>query len=185
MKRFLIFVLAALGFVGIWLAVPADQHDERLSTLFERLSHAADAEEARLLEIEIWGIWTDSGREDVNALMKEGIEAMQLRNLDAALAAFNKVVKIAPDFAEGWNKRATVYYLQDNLADSVRDVQHTLALEPRHFGALSGLGLILMEVGDDTGALKVFEEVLKIHPNAPGARYHSEALRAKIRNDAV
>jgi Flp pilus assembly protein TadD len=85
---------------------------------------------------------------------------------------FGKVIQLAPDFAEGWNKRATAHYLADDLDASVRDIQKTLALEPRHFGALSGLGLIFMQRGDLAGALAAFEQVLVVHPNSAQARVH-------------
>ena len=117
--------------------------------------------------------------------MTAGVEAMRLRDFDTALDVFNRVVERAPEFAEGWNKRATVHYLQNHLSESVEDIQRTLALEPRHFGALSGMGLIFMQMGDDTGALKAYEEVIKIHPHSPSARYHIDALKAKLRNQMI
>ncbi len=117
--------------------------------------------------------------------MLQGIQAMAVRNLSFALESFDRVTKLAPDFAEGWNKRATVYYLMDDLEESVQDIQRTLTLEPRHFGALSGMGLIFMQLGDDEGALRAYEEVIKIHPNAPGAQHHIRALRSKLYGDAI
>ena len=85
-----------------------------------------------------------------------------------------------PDYAEGWNKRATVHYLKGDYSASVIDIERTLALEPRHFGAISGMGLIFMARGDEAGALKAFKEVLKIHPHARGAQFHVEELRKKL-----
>jgi tetratricopeptide (TPR) repeat protein len=174
----LILTVAALG-----AAPPAHaaQDDERLVELFQRLKEAPGLPQARALERHIWDIWLDSGRKDVNALMDAGMHQMSAGELESALATFAQVVKLAPGFAEGWNKRATVYYLMDDLAHSMRDIQRTLALEPRHFGALSGMALIFLEQGDDADALAVYEKVLEIDPYAPGVRERVEALRARLR----
>ena len=163
----------------------ADQNDVRLDDLFEALQFNADADEISKIEGEIWSIWHESGRTDVDELMTAGIQAMQLRRYGAALDLFNRVVEIAPEFAEGWNKRATVHYLRDDLTESMQDIERTLRLEPRHFGALAGMGLIFIELGDDEGALKAYEEVIKIHPHSPNIKANIEALRAKIRGQAI
>jgi tetratricopeptide (TPR) repeat protein len=97
------------------------------------------------------------------------------------IAIFDRVVTTLPDFAEGWNKRATVHYLNEDYTASVIDIERTLVLEPRHFGAISGMGLIFMARGDEAGALRAFEEVLKIHPHARGAKARVEELRKKLR----
>jgi tetratricopeptide (TPR) repeat protein len=117
--------------------------------------------------------------------MADGIVEMSRRNYEAALTAFNKVVKTEPDFAEGWNKQATVYYLMGEYAASVRDVEHSLVLEPRHFGALSGLGLIYLAIGDDLAALKALEAALKVNPCLPGARVQVEQLRRRVRRNSI
>jgi tetratricopeptide (TPR) repeat protein len=182
MKAF--FCLMLLGAPLSFCAL-ADQNDARLETLFEALRMDSDIAKLRRIEGEIWTIWLDSGRADVNTLVDAGTRAMQLRRYGTALEIFNRVVEMAPEFAEGWNKRATVHYLRDELFESVRDIQRTLRLEPRHFGALSGMGLIFTELGDEQGALEVYEEVIKIHPNSPNIRANIEALRAKIRGRAI
>ncbi len=165
--------------------VLADQDDPRLDGLFDELREAGDESTANEIEREIWLIWLDSGRDDVDDLMVRGIGAMQRRAMGQALTFFNQVVEMAPGYAEGWNKRATVHYLRDDLAESVHDIRRTLALEPRHFGALSGMGLILAERKDNEGALRAFEEVLRINPNSPSARSSAQELRAKIRDEAL
>ena len=106
-------------------------------------------------------IWHESGREDVDRLMETGIEEMGSGRLRESIATFARIVGLAPEFAEGWNKRATAYYLAGELDASIRDVERTLALEPRHFGALSGLGLIYLARDDELGALRAFEATLK------------------------
>lgn len=163
----------------------ASQTDGRLNVLFDRLKATDSAAEAAALTHQIWVIWGQSENNIVNASMAEGIEEMSLRHYEAALAAFEKVIETDPDFAEGWNKRATVYYLMGEYEASVRDVERTLTLEPRHFGALSGLGLIYIAVGDDLAALKAFEAALKVNPHLPGARVHAERLRRYLRNNSI
>ena len=178
-------ILFIAVFVLSTLPAFAAQDDERLDELFKRLKTTSDVNEAQNVESTIWVIWTESGRSDVDELMQQGIRKMRVGQLDDALDAFDDIVEIAPGFAEGWNKRATVLYLLDDLPESVRDIHRTLELESRHFGALSGLGLIFIERGDDEAALSAFEEVVKIHPNHMGARIRIERLRAKIRDKLI
>ena len=166
-------------------AAGADQGDPRLPALFERMRSTADPVEARGAEAEIWRIWIESGRDDVDALMREGTVAMQEGRVVEAIGHFGRIVEMAPDFAEGWNKRATAYYLNGDLGESVRDIQRTLALEPRHFGAIAGMGLIFMRRGDPLGALDAFEAVLEIHPHSRGARYRVERLRRVLRGQGA
>ena len=121
-----------------------------------------------------------SGRDDIDGIMREGIEAMQSGRFGEAIEDFDRIVEMAPDFAEGWNKRATAYYLNDELSESVHDIQRTLELEPRHFGAISGMGLIFLKRGDPLGALDAFEAVLQIHPHSRGTRFRVEMLRQEL-----
>ena len=158
----------------------ADQRDPRLPSLFEQLRSTGEPVVAREAELEIWRIWMSSGREEVDGIMREGVEAMQSGRFGDAVDHFGRIVEMAPDFAEGWNKRATAYYLNDDLGESVRDIQRTLELEPRHFGAISGMGLIFLKRGDPVGALDAFEAVLEIHPHSRGTRYRVEMLRREL-----
>ena len=158
----------------------ADQRDPRLPALFEQLRSTGEPLEARNAELEIWRIWMSSGRDDVDGIMREGIEAMQSGRFGEAIDHFGRIVEMVPDFAEGWNKRATAYYLNDDLGESVQDIQRTLKLEPRHFGAISGMGLIFLKRGDPVGALDAFEAVLEIHPHSRGTRYRVELLRQEL-----
>ncbi len=179
-------VVLAVAVVAAWSQpAPARQDDQRLVGLFEGLREAATEAEAGPIEREIWDVWMQSGRAEVDDLMAQGVEAMSARAFARALEAFDRIVQLDPGFAEGWNKRATVHWLMDHNAQSVVDIRRTLALEPRHFGAISGMGLILMEEGDAAGALKAFEAVLEINPNARGAKRNIEQLRALIKDDSV
>lgn len=185
MKRSMTGVLRLVCWLGcLVVALPsvttADQLDARLDALFLTLRSTQDYAEAVRVEKEIWGIWTDSSHEQVNKLMSRGMRAMALSAFSEAIEVFGQVIELAPEFAEGWNKRATVHYFADNLDASVRDIEHTLALEPRHFGAISGMGLIFLQQRDEAGALHAFEEVLKINPHSRGAKSRVEELRRKL-----
>ena len=149
------------------LAVPAwaRQDDPRLNDLFADLQASHSSIEAGLIEQHIEAIWNKAGNPRVDALMQQGIDALSLRNTEAALAAFDRVVALDPGFAEGYNKRATVEFLRHDFGASVADIKHTLELEPRHWGALAGLGRIYLVLGDKRAALKAFEAALKINPH--------------------
>lgn len=172
--------MAALALLALPWVAAADQNDARLAPLFEILRSAATPDRIGYAERFIWAIWHESGREDVDRLMEAGIEEMGSGRLRESVATFTRIVDLAPGFAEGWNKRATAYYLAGDLDASIRDVERTLALEPRHFGALSGLGLIYLAKDDEPGALRAFEATLEVHPRAPAARRHVLRLRAKL-----
>ena len=172
---------AALALLVLPASSPADQTDPRLPDLFEVLRSATAPDRIGRAERFIWRIWHESGREDVNRLMETGIAEMGSGRLRESIATFGRVIDLAPEFAEGWNKRATARYLAGELDASIEDVERTLALEPRHFGALSGLGLLHLAKGDELGALRAFEATLAVHPRAPAARFHVQRLRAKLK----
>lgn len=163
----------------------ADQTDGRLDELFVKLRATGDPLQLAVVEREIWAIWSESGRDEVDEALVQGAQAMSRGNFARAIELFGHVIELAPDFAEGWNKRATAYYLADDLDASVRDIQKTLALEPRHFGALSGLGLIFIQQGDLSGALMAFEQVLRVHPNSPPARHRVREIKARLRRGSA
>ncbi len=117
--------------------------------------------------------------------MQSGIDDMSRRNLPAALEAYHQVVAIAPDFAEGWNKRATVHYLMGNLNQSLKDIARTLELEPRHFGALSGRGLVYAKLDDLERALDSFEAAVAVNPQMIGPRINAEAIRQVLKGREI
>ena len=173
---------AALSFATVGLA---NQNDPRLGPLFERLKAAPSAEAAAATEHAIWQIWHESGSAEIDALMARGLRAMGSRDLPAALAAFDAMVRHAPRFAEAWNKRATVNYMMGRFGESIADIDRTLALERRHFGALSGLGLVHLARGEEEKALEAFDRALAVHPNLAGADTHIRALREKLRGRKI
>ena len=173
---------AVLAAALVVLAAPAgaDQNDPRLEQLFAHLKETDDGAQAKAIEQVIWGIWTHSGDEAIDREMKKGLDAMDLGDVKAALAVFDSVVKMAPDFAEGWNKRATIYYYMNQYEASIRDVERTLALEPRHFGALAGLGSIYLETGKEREALEALEKALAVHPHLWSVRMRVDQLKRKF-----
>ena len=169
MPRFFFKYSIILSLVLIFSISPtiAGQNDTRLNNLFERLRVTQDLAEARGIEGTIWEIWTESENANVNRAMLIGIASMHAGQLGTALNKFNEVIQLAPDFAEGWNKRATIFYLMKKFDRSVNDIIQTLKLEPRHFGALSGLGLINQAIGQNKAAIKAFEHALDLNPHLP------------------
>ena len=154
-------------------------------TLFERLAAASDPAQARRIEAEIWAGWMGQGGPAAASLMQLGTAAMASGNLPAALGLFDAITKQAPGYAEGWNKRATVFYMLGALDPSAEDCARVLALEPRHFGALSGLGMIRARQDRVDEAVAAFEKALAIHPHLEGARQALEELRRKQRDGAI
>ena len=179
--------LAALFALGLgWVApsvAAADQNDPRLAPLFDRLLQDIAQDEADALEHEIWSIWFHADSPPIALLMAEGGQAMNVGDFADALEAFTKVTELAPDFAEGWNRRATLYYLMGRYDDSIADVHATLRLEPRHFGALSGMGLIYSELHDEPTALVWFEKALEVNPHMAGIRYRVELIKRRLEGE--
>jgi tetratricopeptide (TPR) repeat protein len=120
----------------------------------------------------LWEIWCRSGQPDVDALLHEGIEAMERQELQQAAALFDRVIARAPEFAEGWNKRATVRYLLREFEASIADCRETLARNPHHFGALSGQGLCHLALGQHHDAAVMFRRALDVHPHLGAARHN-------------
>lgn len=173
---------AALAALLLAYAMPvqADQADPRLPGLFDRLKGSHDLAEARTAEAEIWEIWGETQDPESAQLYAQGSAAMASRAWSTAMQRFDALVAREPNFAEAWNKRATLYYLIGDYPRSVADIQKTLALEPRHFGALSGLGLIFMTIGKPQPALESFEAALAVHPFLPGGKQNIEVLRGQL-----
>ena len=176
---------AMLGVLLMALPAAADQNDSRLEDLFQALLEADDVGSARATESAIWSIWLEHDDAAVATLLQDGMSAMNRGDGRAALEDFDQIVKIAPDFAEGWNKRATVHYLLGNYDESLADIAETLAREPRHFGALSGRGLVYSQLEDFEAALESFEEALEVNPLTMGPRVNAEAIRKMLEGQRI
>jgi tetratricopeptide (TPR) repeat protein len=136
-----------------------------LDTLFAALKVAPNEEVAKALEGQIWAVWMISGSDTCNLLMVRVKAAIDTKDYDLAVKLLTDIIEIKPDYVEAWNQRATVYYMQDDYAHAISDIGQVLAREPRHFGALSGLGLMLQELGDDKDALAAYRDALTIDPH--------------------
>ena len=163
----------------------ADQNDSRLDGLFTELKAAPDHVAATSIEQKIWSIWLENKDSAAVDLMDAGVKEMGQGDHWAALKTFDKLVLVAPDFAEGWNKRATVHYLLNNLRESLADIAKTLALEPRHFGALSGRGLVYVKLEDMENALDSFEAALEVNPQMIGPRINAEAIKRLLKKKEI
>jgi tetratricopeptide (TPR) repeat protein len=151
-----------------------------LDRLFESLREAGSPEIGRGIEQLIWSIWLTAGGDEADRLMALSVQAMSAHDLATARMHLDALIALEPDYAEGWNKRATISFIEGDLAASLADIERTLALEPRHFGALSGLGMILERMDEKAGALKAFREALAIHPQMPAVRSRVDALSVEV-----
>jgi len=158
----------------------ADQFNVRLDPLFARLQRAPDATTSAMIEQQIWIAWSDAPNDDASRLMRRGTAALRAGQLQTALSNFDDLIEVEPDFAEAWNKRATVHYLLGNYQQSIADIDQTLALEPRHFGALSGLGAIFAQLEQPDAAIRAFEAVLDIYPQSNSSKRSIEQLEANL-----
>ena len=145
-----------------------------------RALRGEDPRKAALAEAALWEMWSMSGVAEIDRLLRRGLEAMERRDLLAAEALFTDVIRRAPDFAEGWNKRATVRYLGENYAAAIADCEETLARKPYHFGALSGQGLCHMALGQHREAADLFRRTLAVHPHLDAARHNLAAALGEV-----
>ena len=144
---------------------PKGDRGRNIDFLFDALKAAPDAEIAKQVENRIWAMWLASGSDTANLLMGRVKTAMEGKDTHLALTLLDSIIDIKPDYLEAWNRRATLRFLQKDYAAAMADLQQVLAREPRHFGALSGLGMILHEYGDEKRALEAFRKALEIHPH--------------------
>ena len=176
--------IAAIVVLAVLMAGPvvrADQKNPRLDELFDRLWAATEAQEIGEAETAIWQVWLERDDPEVDRLFTGGIRATQMGAFSVALDSFNELVERAPDFAEGWNQRATLHYLAGDYEASLADIDRTLALEPRHFGALTGRGLIYLALEREVEALEAFERALDMNPHMKGNQRRVEQLRRSLR----
>ncbi len=154
----------------------ADQNDPELDRLFSALLGTDNLSQGSLITEEIWQRWREIDDLTIKDLLASGITAMNAYDLGLALDSFDQVIEKAPEFAEGWNKRATVYYLMGEYNHSVRDIRQTLLLEPRHFGAMAGFAWILLRQRDFEMAEHVLRRALSVNPFLVDVRRQLRAL---------
>ena len=144
--------------------LPKADRTKGLDFLFGALKAAPDEASAKHVEARIWAIWLQTPSDTAALLMVRAKAAMDAQKFDVALKLLDAVVKLRPDYVEAWNRRATVYYLQNDYQHSLEDIEQVLVREPRHFGALAGLGMIMQDLGDDKRALDAFRKALAVNP---------------------
>ena len=160
--------------------VYADQNDPRLNNLFKKLNEAENQEEISDLIKNIWNIWYEVKDPKVIEYFEKGIQAMRIRNYPLAIRFFNNLIEEDPNFAEAWNKRATVYFMMGDFDKSMKDIIKTLELEPRHFGALDGMGLIFIHQEQYEQAIEVYDKMLEIFPFSIKTMEKKESIKSFI-----
>jgi tetratricopeptide (TPR) repeat protein len=138
---------------------------KNLDFLFEALKVAPDADSAKLVESRIWALWLVSGSDTADLLMTRAKAAVDEKDLNLGIELLNAVIELRPDYVEAWNRRATLHFTNKNYGASLADIRQVLAREPRHFGALSGLGVIMQEFGEEKLALEAFRRALAVNPH--------------------
>jgi tetratricopeptide (TPR) repeat protein len=133
-----------------------------------------------LAENSLWGVWSHSGDPEIDALFELGVEQMNLRQGPAAIAIFTRIIEKKPEFAEGWNKRATVYFLMGEYEKSLHDCDEVMKRNPSHFGALAGYGQIYLRLGLPERALPYFQRALAVNPNMEGVAQMVEEIKALL-----
>lgn len=184
-------ILAALSLTALLAFAPVAQaagdagDDAALETLFSHLKRSGNEAAAKKVARSITDKFSDSGSATVAFLMARAEEAMAKDDNGLALDLLDQVVMLEPGFAEGWNRRATLHYKMGNHVKSVADITETLKLQPRHFGALSGLAAIFVATGREESALKVYEQVLDIYPMMRNAQTAVGTLADKLAGEGI
>jgi tetratricopeptide (TPR) repeat protein len=144
--------------------VQAGDPKQNLDRLFRALKIAPSDESAKFFENRIWALWLAAGGDTGTLLMSRVKTAMDKKDFDLAIKLLNAIVDFRSDYVEAWNRRATVYYMKKDFENAISDIGEVLKREPRHFGALSGLGMIMQELGDEKAALQAFRRAIEVHP---------------------
>jgi tetratricopeptide (TPR) repeat protein len=172
---------------GTWIEPPKQlpqtgrgDRTRNLDFLFGALKVAPDDTIAKAIEERIWAQWVISRSDTANLLMTRVKTAIDAHEMDLALKLLDAIVKIKPDYIEAWNRRATLYYMKKDYGHALADIREVLKREPRHFGALSGLGLILQDIGDDKQALEVYRRALAVYPRLQRIPDVVKALQEKV-----
>lgn len=157
------------------------------SDVGELLERLKDPETSNWEAVEqrVFDAWSKSGSPAMDLLLRRGRDAMESDNLDEAIEHLTALTDHAPEFAEGWNARATAYYMADMYGPSIQDIRMTLSLNPNHFGALAGLGLMMAELGYDEFALEAYKQAQTIHPHRPNINEAIERLEKELEGEAL
>ncbi|TPI35312.1 hypothetical protein FJ414_18550 [Mesorhizobium sp. B3-1-6] len=157
----------------------------RLAQLFTELKRERNEKAAERIAGRIWNEWNQSGSASIDLMMQWAQKATEDQKFDVALDFLDQVVTLQPDYAEGWNRRATVHFMMKNYGKSMADIERTLQLEPRHFGALSGLAQIMAETGHKQSALEAWQRVLTIYPMMRSAQNQVSTLSEELAGEGI
>src|SRR3954447_4878286 len=159
---------------------PRGDRFKNLDFLFEALKAAPDADSAKLVEGRIWALWLHSGSDTADLLMTRVKTAIDGKDNDLAIELLGAVIGLKPEYVEAWNRRATLYFATKDFGKALGDIREVLAREPRHFAALSGLGIIMQEFGEDKLALEAFRRALAVNPHLPKIPEFVKTLTEKV-----
>ena len=166
-------------------ADPANKSSARLDKLFADLKRERNEKAAERIAGQIWEEWFKSGSASIDLMMMWAQNAMNEQKYDVALDFLDEVITLSPKYAEGWNRRATLHFMMSNYGKSMSDIDHTLSLEPRHFGALSGMAQILKSTGKKEMALKAYHRVLEIYPMMRSAQNEVATLSEELAGEGI
>jgi tetratricopeptide (TPR) repeat protein len=164
-------------FIFLTFSAKSDQLDFRLPNLFVELYESVEENQTNLITRKIWDIWLETNDLMIEADFYQGIESMRFREYKKSIVFFTRVIQKNPNFAEAWNKRATVYFIIGDFDKSMHDINETLKLEPRHFGAMDGMGLIFMNTKQYGNALRIYDQMLKIFPNNQNTKNKKKLMK--------
>ena len=177
----------AMAEPGSWADAPdklpraaRGDRSKNLDFLFEALKVAPDADSAKLVENRIWALWFTSGSDTADLLMSRVKTAADDKDVKLALQLLDAIIDLKPDYVEAWNRRATLHFTNKDYGKSLADIRQVLAREPRHFGALTGLGVIMQELGEDKLALEAFRRALAVNPHLQKIPEFVKSLTEKV-----
>jgi tetratricopeptide (TPR) repeat protein len=163
----------------------APQAETRLDTLFSQLKRERNEKAAERIAGRIWQEWNASGSASIDLLMQWSQKAIEEQKFDVALDFLDQVILLKPAYAEGWNRRATVHFMMRSFGKSMSDIDHTLQLEPRHFGALAGMAQIMKESGSKELALDAYQRILAIYPMMRSAQNEVTTISEELAGEAI
>lgn len=163
----------------------AEERQKLLGELYERLRKSADEDDAKVVANAIENLWQRSGSDTVDLLMRRSAKLMEEEDFDVALDILNSVIDIAPDYSEGWTRRAAVFFLKKEFTRSMDDLRHALALDPSHYKAIQGLALLMQELGEKEAALEAFRRLLQIHPHLDDALQAIQELTREVEGQGI
>jgi len=163
------FLLVALLSAGHAHAEPSDE-------MFKKLLNAPSESEANDAAQDIWASWMESGSPTVDMIMERAVDAQTIGDYETARAFYDRAIMLEPEYAEAWNRRATLFLNDENFPEALRDLNEALRLEPRHFGAWAGLGIMMETMGAEAEALDAYRQALEIYPFMTQARQAEKRL---------